>query len=154
MNSPSGKPVWFITGCSTGFGRELAKHVLELGYRTVVTSRNPADVADLAESGEALILKLDVTDRSQVGFCAKLVATAMVVLIANSASADQFIGHQSGREVVVHTSPLPVFLHRLVPPNYGRHVTVREYQATRRTTQPIDTRVPNSNSSRQVKNRR
>ena len=22
------KPVWFITGCSTGFGRELAKHVL------------------------------------------------------------------------------------------------------------------------------
>ena len=26
-------PVWFITGCSTGFGRELAKHVLELGYR-------------------------------------------------------------------------------------------------------------------------
>lgn len=66
MNSPSETPVWFITGCSTGFGRELAKHVLELGYRTVVTSRNPADVADLAESGEALILKLDVTDRSQV----------------------------------------------------------------------------------------
>jgi hypothetical protein len=30
------KPVWFITGCSTGFGRELAKHVLERGYRTVV----------------------------------------------------------------------------------------------------------------------
>ena len=22
-------PVWFITGCSTGFGRELAKLVLE-----------------------------------------------------------------------------------------------------------------------------
>lgn len=66
MNKPAEKPVWFITGCSTGFGRELAKHVLELGYRAVVTSRNPADVVDLAESGEALILKLDVTDRSQV----------------------------------------------------------------------------------------
>ncbi len=24
----TGKPVWFITGCSTGLGRELAKHVL------------------------------------------------------------------------------------------------------------------------------
>jgi NAD(P)-dependent dehydrogenase (short-subunit alcohol dehydrogenase family) len=24
----TGKPVWFITGCSTGIGRELAKHVL------------------------------------------------------------------------------------------------------------------------------
>ena len=40
----SEKPVWFITGCSTGFGRELATQVLELGYRTVITARNPADV--------------------------------------------------------------------------------------------------------------
>ena len=40
---PAGeKPVWFITGCSTGFGRELAKQVLELGYRVVVTARRPA----------------------------------------------------------------------------------------------------------------
>ncbi len=58
-------PVWFITGCSTGFGRQIAKHVLELGYRAVVTSRDPEDVRDLAELGDALVLKLDVTDRSQ-----------------------------------------------------------------------------------------
>ncbi len=58
-------PVWFITGCSTGFGRELAKHVLELGYRVVVTSRDPEDVHDLAASGNSLVLKLDVTDRTQ-----------------------------------------------------------------------------------------
>src|ERR1035437_5368088 len=45
------KPVWFITGCSTGFGRELAKHVLELGYRAVVTARYPEDVKDLSASG-------------------------------------------------------------------------------------------------------
>ena len=59
------KPVWFITGCSTGFGRQIAKHVLELGYRVVVTSRDPEDVQDLAELGDVLILKLDVTERSQ-----------------------------------------------------------------------------------------
>ncbi len=58
-------PVWFITGCSTGFGRQIAQHVLKLGYRVVVTSRDPEDVQDLAELGDALILKLDVTDRSQ-----------------------------------------------------------------------------------------
>ena len=29
----TGKPVWFITGCSTGFGRELAKHVLNCDSR-------------------------------------------------------------------------------------------------------------------------
>jgi len=61
----SDKPVWFITGCSTGFGRQIAKHVLELGYRTVVTARDTDDIRDLAEMGEALVLKLDVTERSQ-----------------------------------------------------------------------------------------
>ena len=80
-------------------------------------------------------------NRFKIGFCKKVVALTMVTLVTNSASADQFIGHQNGREVVVHTSSLPVFLHRLVPPNYGRHVTIREYQATRRTNQSIDTRV-------------
>jgi len=64
-NSNNEKPVWFITGCSTGFGRELASHVLELGYRTVMTARDPDAVKDLAEKGEALVLKLDVTDHLQ-----------------------------------------------------------------------------------------
>ncbi len=57
---------WFITGCSTGFGRALAKHVLERGYRVVVTARKTADVAALAAAGHALVLKLDVTDQSQI----------------------------------------------------------------------------------------
>ena len=33
-------PVWFITGCSTGFGRELARAVLARGWRAVVTARD------------------------------------------------------------------------------------------------------------------
>ena len=37
-SSETEKPVWFITGCSTGFGRELAKYLLECGYRVVVTA--------------------------------------------------------------------------------------------------------------------
>jgi NAD(P)-dependent dehydrogenase (short-subunit alcohol dehydrogenase family) len=65
------KPVWFITGCSTGFGRELAKYLLESGYRTVVTARNPDDVKDLATQGDALVLKLDVTNRDQSGAAVK-----------------------------------------------------------------------------------
>jgi len=58
-------PVWFITGCSTGFGRELATHVLGLGYSTVVTARSTDDIKDLADKGDALLLKLDVTDHVQ-----------------------------------------------------------------------------------------
>src|ERR1039458_3856125 len=60
------KPVWFITGCSTGFGRELAKYVLERGCRTVVTARHPDEVKDLAAKGESLVLKLDVTNQGQI----------------------------------------------------------------------------------------
>ena len=60
--------VWFITGCSTGFGRELAKIVLDRGYRAVVTARDPAKIQDLTKGheGRALALKLDVTDKAQV----------------------------------------------------------------------------------------
>ncbi|MDR0577593.1 MAG: SDR family NAD(P)-dependent oxidoreductase [Candidatus Accumulibacter sp.] len=59
--------VWFITGCSTGFGRDLARCVLECGYRAVVTARRPEVLEEFAASGRALILKLDVTDPAQVG---------------------------------------------------------------------------------------
>jgi NAD(P)-dependent dehydrogenase (short-subunit alcohol dehydrogenase family) len=61
-------PVWLITGCSTGFGRELAKLVLERGWRAVVTARDLSTIADLIEGHKdrALALQLDVTDRKQI----------------------------------------------------------------------------------------
>ena len=62
------KPVWFITGCSTGFGRELAKQLLENDYRVVVTARDVNKVQDLTEINKdnALALALDVTNEAQV----------------------------------------------------------------------------------------
>ncbi|CDZ37299.1 Short-chain dehydrogenase/reductase SDR [Neorhizobium galegae bv. officinalis] len=60
-------PVWFITGCSTGFGRELAKLTIERGWPTVVTARGKGRVADLAEGKDhVLVLDLDVTDMKQI----------------------------------------------------------------------------------------
>ena len=61
-------PVWLITGCSTGFGRELAKLVLERGWRAVVTARDASTVADIAEGhgDRALVLPLDVTKPAQI----------------------------------------------------------------------------------------
>jgi NAD(P)-dependent dehydrogenase (short-subunit alcohol dehydrogenase family) len=60
-------PTWLITGCSTGFGRELGLAVLERGWSAVVTARNPADIADIAATHErCLALPLDVTDRRQI----------------------------------------------------------------------------------------
>ncbi len=61
-------PVWFITGCSTGFGRDLAQLVLDRGWNAVVTARGADRVADLVTGAEdrALALDLDVTDQAQV----------------------------------------------------------------------------------------
>ena len=42
------KPVWFITGASSGLGRAVAEAVLERGWRAAVTSRKPQAVAPLA----------------------------------------------------------------------------------------------------------
>ncbi|MEE7502421.1 oxidoreductase [Methylobacterium mesophilicum] len=61
-------PVWFITGCSTGFGLELAKLVIGRGWKAVVTARDRAKVADLARGAEdrVLALSLDVTEAGQI----------------------------------------------------------------------------------------
>ena len=60
--------VWLITGCSTGFGRELAKAVLDKGDRAVVTARRPETVRELVAGREkqALALRLDVTVAAEV----------------------------------------------------------------------------------------
>jgi NAD(P)-dependent dehydrogenase (short-subunit alcohol dehydrogenase family) len=64
----SEKNVWFITGCSTGFGRELAKYLLESDYRVVVTARDAEKVADLVaiNPANAVSFNLDVNDKAQV----------------------------------------------------------------------------------------
>ena len=60
--------VWFITGCSTGFGRELAKEVLASGYRAAVAARNTDDVKDITDAypDTAIPVKLDVTKADDI----------------------------------------------------------------------------------------
>jgi len=66
-------PVWFITGCSTGLGHALAGRVLARGWRAVVTARDKATLAGLAQdAGErALALDLDVTDPAAIAAAVK-----------------------------------------------------------------------------------
>jgi len=68
VESPNASPVWFVTGCSTGFGRELARAVLARGWRCVANARNKASLDDLApEAGDRLLrVSLDVTDAAQI----------------------------------------------------------------------------------------
>jgi NAD(P)-dependent dehydrogenase (short-subunit alcohol dehydrogenase family) len=94
------KPVWFITGCSTGFGHELAKHALERGYRTVVTARNPDKVKDLAAKGEALVLKLDVTDQGQIDAAIKAAEEKFgrIDVLVNNAGIGYFAAVEESEE--------------------------------------------------------
>jgi len=96
------KPVWFITGCSTGFGRELAKMILEKGWNAVVTARKPEQVADLVKGYEnnALLLKLDVTDKDQI---AKAIAETeakfgKIDVLVNNAGYGYFTSIEEGEE--------------------------------------------------------
>ncbi len=63
-----GTETWLITGCSTGFGRDLAKAVLSRGWRAVVTARKLEAIQDLAagHGDRAAALPLDVTDPAQI----------------------------------------------------------------------------------------
>src|SRR5450759_1315868 len=94
------KPVWFITGCSTGFGHELAKHALERGYRTVVTARHPDEVKDLASTGEALLLKLDVTDQGQINAAIKAAEKKFgrIDVLVNNAGIGYFAAVEESEE--------------------------------------------------------
>ena len=94
------KPVWFITGCSTGFGRELATQALERGFRTVVTARKPDEVEALAAKGEALVLKLDVTDQGQINAAIKAVEKKFggIDVLVNNAGIGYFAAIEEGEE--------------------------------------------------------
>lgn len=54
-----------ITGCSTGFGREIAAHFLDHGWNVVATMRNPG-ANTLPSSDRLRVLALDVTNADSI----------------------------------------------------------------------------------------
>ncbi|HEY9643481.1 MAG TPA: oxidoreductase, partial [Coleofasciculaceae cyanobacterium] len=60
--------IWFITGCSTGFGRALTEAVLKHGEIVIATARQPDKLKDLVlQYGTCILpLPLDVTQSSDI----------------------------------------------------------------------------------------
>lgn len=52
--------VWLITGCSSGFGREIAIAAAKRGDTVVATSRNTAKLNELKSAGNVIPIRLDV----------------------------------------------------------------------------------------------
>ena len=67
-NTAQTDKVWFITGCSTGFGREIALAALDKGYRAVVTARRLDSMDDIVQQypDTALAISLDITNQQQI----------------------------------------------------------------------------------------
>jgi NAD(P)-dependent dehydrogenase (short-subunit alcohol dehydrogenase family) len=74
--------------------------VLDLGYRTVVTARNPHQVSGLAAQGEALVLKLDVTDQGQIGAAIKAAEDKFdhIDVLVNNAGIGYFAAVEESEE--------------------------------------------------------
>eukprot|EP01035_Chromulina_nebulosa_P010639 gene10639-14278_t len=64
---------WFITGCSTGFGRIFAERALRRGDNGVATARSLESLDDLRAGypDRLLKLKLDVTDSRRIAVAVK-----------------------------------------------------------------------------------
>jgi NAD(P)-dependent dehydrogenase (short-subunit alcohol dehydrogenase family) len=57
--------VAFITGCSTGIGREMVLQLINKGWKVVATARREETIEVLGKAG-CLTLRLDVTDQEQI----------------------------------------------------------------------------------------
>jgi NAD(P)-dependent dehydrogenase (short-subunit alcohol dehydrogenase family) len=101
--------VWFITGASSGFGRELAEQVLAGGGTVVATARKPEHLADLAAKYPAntLALPLDVTDSASIASAteAALAKFGQVDVLVNNAG----YGLCGGIEEATEAEFMPVF---------------------------------------------
>ena len=97
-SASSNPPVWLITGCSTGFGLELAKQAIERGYRTVVTARDLAKLPNNLASDQVLVLQLDVTQPEQVAAAVKAAEARFggIDVLVNNAGIGYFAAIEEG----------------------------------------------------------
>lgn len=96
-------PVWFITGCSTGFGLELAKQTIEHGYRTVMTARDPSTLKGYGATENVLVLKLDVTEPKQIAAAVEAAEARFggIDVLVNNAGIGYFAAIEEGEEAEV-----------------------------------------------------
>jgi NAD(P)-dependent dehydrogenase (short-subunit alcohol dehydrogenase family) len=94
--------VWFITGCSTGFGRELSLMALEHGYSVAVAARNVDDVKDIISKykEKAVAIKLDMSNPAEIESSVKKVIEAFgrIDLLVNNAGIGYFASMEESDE--------------------------------------------------------
>jgi NAD(P)-dependent dehydrogenase (short-subunit alcohol dehydrogenase family) len=109
MSEQHKQRVWFITGASTGFGKELATQLLTANEKVVATARKPEQIASFASEHPetALVTRLDVTDQASVdaAVAAAIDRFGRVDVLVNNAG----YGIAGGIEETTEAEFMPVF---------------------------------------------
>jgi NADP-dependent 3-hydroxy acid dehydrogenase YdfG len=99
------KKVWFITGCSTGFGRAIATAALAAGYQVAVAARQTADIQDIIDAypDSSLPVKLDVTNHQEIGSAIKQVIEKFgrIDVLVNNAGIGYFGAVEESEEAEI-----------------------------------------------------
>jgi NAD(P)-dependent dehydrogenase (short-subunit alcohol dehydrogenase family) len=86
---PTRDRVWLITGCSSGFGRELALAAIAAGDRVMATARRPEQLDDLVASDADRLrtTRLDVTDAASIdtAVATTIAALGRIDVVVNNA---------------------------------------------------------------------
>jgi NAD(P)-dependent dehydrogenase (short-subunit alcohol dehydrogenase family) len=105
MTDAHSKPVWLITGCSTGFGRELSVILLNHGYRVVATARDKAKIDDIVagheKNGLALALNVDKQDEIEAAVKAAAARFGRIDVLVNNAGYGYLAAVEEGDDADV-----------------------------------------------------
>lgn len=97
--------VWLITGCSTGFGRNLAIEALKKGYSVAVTARKITDIEDIIKGYEsqAIALQLDVTKAAEIKEAVEqtIAAFGRIDVLVNNAGIGYFAAMEESEDAEV-----------------------------------------------------
>ncbi len=98
-------PVWLISGCSSGMGREIAACALEKGCRVAASARRPEVLDDLVSGypDTALALALDVTDTNSIdhAVAATLEKFGQIDVLVNNAGYGYLAAIEEGEDAAV-----------------------------------------------------
>jgi NAD(P)-dependent dehydrogenase (short-subunit alcohol dehydrogenase family) len=107
MTTPN-PSTWLITGCSTGFGRELVALAARSGARVAATARRPESIADLSQQfpGHVVPIELDVRspDQARRAVSEAVAALGSLDVVVNNAGYGLFgaveeVSDQQARDV-------------------------------------------------------